>query len=692
MTRNDTKFEIGLAMAGAISAGAYSAGVIDFMFQALDEWEKQKASGTVPNHSVCIRAAAGASAGSITAALAAAAVAGGLRPQPFAGQQQAGMQRYKCVLPALYEAWVTLPDMAAPSGEDLLATSDLEGGVLPRSILNAKILEDLTDVALKLPEAPGGSAPGPAYGGDGLPYLAKRLHLYLTLSNMRGVPYKVSFDGAGGHYMMSHGDRAHYVIEGIGIHEGENDYLREDSGLALDVATVPKDKGATRPEWKAYGLTALASAAFPVGLAARPIETNTLLYDKRQWPGLPQAAKLFKPDWPSAWIPPNGKEDEEKGYDFGFMSLDGGLIDNEPFEYARRAIMPEGASRNERDESLVSGAVLMVDPFPEPPAFSTEKIEEASILQVAKALLPMLKNQVRFKPDELAAALDNTVYSRWMIAPSRSKPNDAGDERYAIATGVLGGFGGFLDIKFREHDYQLGRRNCQKFLRDTFLVRDDNPLVYDANAKAPKWPAAAYNNKRFRDVDRKNPGSGKYYCSIIPLVGEAADEVPEPKWPQIDRQRIEQIQKRIDARLDRLAPRFLEIKSLAKYWNWALRQAWRAFGREKVRDFVHSSIEADLIRRNQITTWSSLGEDSRAVLAELKAPGYEYRTVNGAKGLCRATGLTEQQVRNSLDVIKTKRPDLWSGRVGNQECWALAEKRPGWFDRNNPLGGAPSIG
>ena len=85
-------------------------------------------------------------------------------------------------------------------------------------------------------------------------------------------------------------------------------------------------------------------------------------------------------------------------------------------------------------------------------------MEEASILQVAKSLLPMLKNQVRFKPDELAAALDNSCYSRWLIAPSRSKPNDSGDERYAIATGVLGGFGGFLDIKFRAHDYQLGRR------------------------------------------------------------------------------------------------------------------------------------------------------------------------------------------------------------------------------------------
>ena len=30
-------FEMGLAMAGAISAGAYSAGVLDFLIEALDE-------------------------------------------------------------------------------------------------------------------------------------------------------------------------------------------------------------------------------------------------------------------------------------------------------------------------------------------------------------------------------------------------------------------------------------------------------------------------------------------------------------------------------------------------------------------------------------------------------------------------------------------------------------------------------
>ena len=116
MADNKNVYEIGLAMAGAISAGAYSAGVVDFLFQALHEWElaKRDDPGNVPNHSVCIRAAAGASAGSITAALAAVAVAGGLRPEKVADFTD-GEQPYQCVLPALYKAWVTLPDMASPN-------------------------------------------------------------------------------------------------------------------------------------------------------------------------------------------------------------------------------------------------------------------------------------------------------------------------------------------------------------------------------------------------------------------------------------------------------------------------------------------------------------------------------------------------------------------------------------------------
>jgi hypothetical protein len=40
--RADREFQIALALSGAISAGAYTAGVFDFLIQALDEWENAR--------------------------------------------------------------------------------------------------------------------------------------------------------------------------------------------------------------------------------------------------------------------------------------------------------------------------------------------------------------------------------------------------------------------------------------------------------------------------------------------------------------------------------------------------------------------------------------------------------------------------------------------------------------------------
>lgn len=695
MADNDSVFEIGLAMAGAISAGAYSAGVIDFLFQSLEEWErlKREAPETVPNHSVCIRAVAGASAGSITAALGMLAAAGGLQKEEFP-VPPSGKQRYRCVLPALYTAWVTMPDMASPEGApDLLSNTDMEGNEPPRSVLNAKILEDLTDIALQLSPPVDGAAPSPAFGGAGLPYFPKRFHLYLTLSNMRGVPYKVGFNAAGGdsgHYMMSHGDRAHYVLEKIGRYDGENDWLKLDPGIVLEIDTAPKGVGEMDKLWQDYGRTALASAAFPVGLAARPIKTRTGMYEGRSWPGEPSIGGRFRPNWPATW----GNADRE----FGFMSVDGGLIDNEPFEYARRAIMPTGNTSNERDAALATGAVLMVDPFPEPPDFAEDDPLDATVLQVARAIIPMLKNQARFKPDELAAALDRNCSSRWLIAPSRAKPSNATtatveNEHYAIATGILGGFGGFLDESFRAHDYQLGRRNCQRFLKEVFVVADNNPIVSNTDANGEiatlKWPQAAFGNSRFRS----KKGDGKYYCSIIPVVGDAEPEVPAPQWPRIDANRLAVIEKRIAARVGYVVPKLLSFKSKSPVINWGLRLLWSTLGEGTLLKYVRSSIESDLIRRDQIAGWESYSDNARAVFAELCKSTYDYRTINGDKGICRSTGLGENDVRKALGELRSRQSDLlWSGQVGNQECWTLARRRPGWFERNNPIGGELGIG
>jgi hypothetical protein len=56
-------FRLGINMAGAISAGAYTAGVFDFIIQVHHQWEAAKTQcQVVPGHTVSIEMLSGASA------------------------------------------------------------------------------------------------------------------------------------------------------------------------------------------------------------------------------------------------------------------------------------------------------------------------------------------------------------------------------------------------------------------------------------------------------------------------------------------------------------------------------------------------------------------------------------------------------------------------------------------------------
>ena len=70
-------FTIGITMAGAVSAGAYTAGVLDYLFRALDHHAARLAAGGpgAPQHRVVLKVMSGASAGGVCSGLAIAALA-----------------------------------------------------------------------------------------------------------------------------------------------------------------------------------------------------------------------------------------------------------------------------------------------------------------------------------------------------------------------------------------------------------------------------------------------------------------------------------------------------------------------------------------------------------------------------------------------------------------------------------------
>lgn len=58
-------------MAGSVSAGAYTAGVIDYLMEAFENWEKVRGrDNSIPTHKVEIDVLGGSSGGGMTAAMA----------------------------------------------------------------------------------------------------------------------------------------------------------------------------------------------------------------------------------------------------------------------------------------------------------------------------------------------------------------------------------------------------------------------------------------------------------------------------------------------------------------------------------------------------------------------------------------------------------------------------------------------
>ena len=163
-------FKIGINMAGAISAGAYTAGVLDFLTEALDEWDAAKKRGeAVPMHDVSIEVFSGASAGGMCAAISSI-----MLYQDFEHIHDVNQRNTNNIF---YESWVNQIDIMP-----LLENSDLSSGSPIISLLNSRIIDQIAAYALK----PSGSPPVMR------PYVSPDLTLFLSLTNLRGVPYSLN--------------------------------------------------------------------------------------------------------------------------------------------------------------------------------------------------------------------------------------------------------------------------------------------------------------------------------------------------------------------------------------------------------------------------------------------------------------------------------------------------------------------
>lgn len=522
-------FEIGLVLAGAVSAGAYIAGVLDYLLEALDRWQKIKNSEhgrpaeqkTVPDHDIVIRVITGASGGGMNGAIFASAISKGF-PSVNQAAAAAPTSRDGTGNP-FFDAWVNKIDI-----KDLLQTRDIDeigpdGQPQPLlSLLDCTVLGKIVDDVLNLES----SRPVPAR-----PYLADPLRIVLTTGNLRGIRYRLNLlsaagaPGETGYGMRVHKDHVRFALR----HDGGTPWPKAYDGETQLAAPVSQ----TDPSWRALATTALASGAFPLGLRPRVLVVNRLSYAARFV--VTDESRTSVTALPSMDLEPTSAAVVR------YLAVDGGTMNNEPIELSR-TMLAGAFGRNPREGKDAFRAVVLIDPFVEMPGLGpeTEYGADKKPLNLGKLLMALMgawKMQSRFSPDELALSADPNAYSRFMIAPSRGYYKWKGDTH--IACGVLGGFGGFLSRDFRVHDYLLGRRNCQKFLRDRFALPVENDLFAkwrDANpGLAAKLKVADPRKLGPKLSYEERAKLERNHLPIIPVV-DALDssfkDEPLPPWPK----------------------------------------------------------------------------------------------------------------------------------------------------------------
>lgn len=478
----DKTFELALVLGGTVSAGAYTAGALDFLIEALDCWEAARAGGDplAPQHRVVLRVVAGASGGGVNAAIAARAL-----NYDFPHVAQSRRIGSDGAGNPFYDTWIG--DLTLPH---FLETSDIATGLI--SILNGRAIDQSAKNIVNFSATPKNRS-----------WLASPLRLIFTLTNLAGVPYKVDLS-TGSETFVDHADFMRFAVNYPGREATE---FRPDE-LLLDFGQgIPDTIG-----WDRFSEFAKGTAAFPGGFPPR--ELGRPVEDYR-WRIVPQSDPppgdrpyfALTPDWAAMRLSGAASADGQ----YSFLAVDGGATDNEPIELARTA-MCGIVKRNPREGDKADRAVLLIDPF----AGRAElgRYKTGTLVDNLGALANTMIQQTRYDTRDVVLAADQNVFSRFMLAPRQ--PPDS--KRPAIVSAGLAAFIGFACPAFMRYDYMLGRQSCRDFLRKEFVLPETNTKVFGG-----PW------SQQQKDAYAQDAGPG--FLPLIPLTGTAAQPQGLDEWP-----------------------------------------------------------------------------------------------------------------------------------------------------------------
>ncbi|AEV99684.1 hypothetical protein A4D02_35530 [Niastella koreensis] len=441
-TDNPKAIRLGICMAGAVSAGAYTAGVVDYLIETLERWQQKKEQiqrklnqgealtemeKLVPLHNVVIEVLSGASAGGMTAAVLAYSFNDG---SYYTKKNNDIIARNYNIPDALdtptklYDVWVNMADDEKGSTfKKLMNTDDVMPLNNMKSLLNSAPIDRIAEKAI-----PRNIQFNPPK------YVSEYVSVLLSITNLEGIPIDIRFSNI---------DSNNPTCNVLKMHSGFLHYQFKGQSLFIDYPAEIITE-ATKGH---LAVAAKATGAFPFGLSNRKIVVNRMFFEDFK-----NRLKLHSN------MNVNLKLPEDKNYVFN--AVDGGAINNEPIGTTMRILDCKKKEYHPDDENYM----ILIDPFPTVTnaAKRDEYCEpkEYTLLEQAKKIVKAFRNQSMFKQEDLLNGLE-MEHKRYLIYPIKRK-------FYFLACGLIEGFSGFFKKEFREHDYQLGRKNCQAFLRFYF--------------------------------------------------------------------------------------------------------------------------------------------------------------------------------------------------------------------------------
>jgi hypothetical protein len=323
---------------------------------------------------------------------------------------------------------------------------------------------------------------------DGAVDVREAIALWITITNLDGIPYKISFgrdwtNEPVDFYALSYRDYSPYFICGRNIRY-----------VSIPIEKIEKTTWGRCQEvrWDHAKASAIVSGAFPVAFRSHPVQRDPMLY--------PDYGEKFLVDprvvqWlrSAAVVNPQGLQEQLSL----FQCADGGIFNNEPIGRAVDAVAYLSVLDSSRRDD--SRTYLIIEPEPSTGRFLDQRAARATsgdgdhglhpVEELGKVVQAYFNDalygdfaqaaNVNRRLDNLAAAgrahgltpvqLDAVrravgLEHKQKIALDRIPWEASRDKAHGLAGAFAGHFGGFLRKEYREHDFILGLHEAREWM------------------------------------------------------------------------------------------------------------------------------------------------------------------------------------------------------------------------------------